>query len=294
VPLKVEGEVIGVVQVLNKTGDQQFNHYHQELLVELTKWASIAIHNARLFDARVQAYKSLNTEQQRRIAAETRGAMAAVILDMAHTMNNVVGAIRVWASTLEYTATTNPQSAIGKFQKEVNRIRQNAEEAIKLISTMTNPLKQASIAPTDVHDCLASAIKSCWWPDNVHFNQNYSHDLPPVKANAKRLEAAFHNLLTNAIQAMTIEGGKIQLRTRQMPDGWVEITIADNGPGIPLELQDSIFNPGVSGKAEGLGIGLWLVETFIHQFDGRITFTSVPGKGTTFAIMLQPLKTAIE
>src|SRR6185503_20633665 len=100
-PLKVEGEIIGVVEVLNKMGGRQFNHYHQAMLVELTKWAAIALHNARLFDERVQAYQHLNAEQQRRIAAETRGAMAAIILDMAHTMNNVIGAIRVWATQLE-------------------------------------------------------------------------------------------------------------------------------------------------------------------------------------------------
>ncbi|MBN1221528.1 MAG: GAF domain-containing protein [Anaerolineae bacterium] len=299
VPLKVEGQVIGVVEVLNKTGNQQFNRYHQELLVELTKWAAIAIHNAHLFNERVRAYQSLNTEQQRRIAAETRAAMAAVILDIAHTMNNVVGAIRVWAATLEYTARHKPQSSLGNFLKEAGNIRQNAEEAIRLIRTMTDPLEKATIAPTDVHACLEAAIQSCWWPDNIHLSKNYSSDLPLVKANAKRLEAAFHNLLSNAVQAMTQDsgqkgGGQIRVRTRRLSEAWVEITIADNGPGIPLELQESIFNPGVSGKAEGLGIGLWLVETFVHQFEGRIDFTSVPGKGTTFAITLQPMEIEVE
>jgi len=291
VPLKVEGQVIGVVEVLNKIGDQQFTRYHQDMLEELTKWAAIAIHNARLFDARVQAFQSLNTEQQRRIAAETRAAMAAVILDMAHTMNNVVGAIRVWASTLEYSAKNKPQLPLGRFQKEVVRIRQNAEEAIKLISTMTDPLTQATIEPTDVHNCLAEAIKSCWWPDNIELRKNYSDNLPLVKANAKRLEAAFHNLLSNSVQAIAPDDGCVTLGTQILPDGRVEITIDDDGPGIPPKLQESIFNPGVSGKAEGsLGIGLWLVETFIHQFNGHINFTSEVDKGTTFIITLEPVE----
>ena len=287
VPLKVEGRVIGVVEVLNKTGNQQFTHYHQILLTELTKWAAIAIHNARLFEARVQAYQRLNTEQQRRIAAETRGAMAAIILDMAHTMNNIVGAIRVWASTLDYTAHTQPQTPLAKFQKEVGHIRQNAEEAIRLISTMTDPLKQAEIAPTAVHACLEAAIQTCWWPDDVNLTKDYADSLPEVQANAKRLEAVFHNLLSNAIQAMTPAGGDLRVTTRCLADNRVEITFADTGPGIPPELQQTIFNPGVSGKADGLGIGLWLVETFINQFGGSIDFTSAPGQGTTFTVVLQ-------
>jgi two-component system nitrogen regulation sensor histidine kinase GlnL len=79
------------------------------------------------------------------------------------------------------------------------------------------------------------------------------------------------------------------LSTRTLPNKQVEITIADNGPGIPPKLQESIFNPGVSGKTEGLGIGLWLVETFIHQFDGHINFTSQPDQGTTFIITLESM-----
>lgn len=289
VPLKVDDQVIGVVEVLNQTSKQQFNHYHQILLTELTRWAAIAIRNARLFDERLQAYQRLANEQQRRIAAETRGAMASVILDMAHTMNNVVGAIRVWASTLEDMAQRQPDRPLGDYQKEMGQIRQNAEEAIQLISNMTDPLKQAAIEPTDIHRCLADAIKSCWWPDNVKLTKNYGEAVPLVKANPKRLEAAFHNLLSNAIQALTEQGGQINVTTRRTPDDRAEIKFADNGPGIPEDLRESIFNPGVSGKTEGLGIGLWLVETFIEQFKGQITFASSPESETTFTVTLQPI-----
>jgi signal transduction histidine kinase len=279
--------MIGVVEVLNKTGGQQFNHYHQSLLMELTKWAAIALHNARLFDERIQAYQRLDTEQQRRIAAETRGAMAAIILDMAHTMNNIVGAIRVWASTLEQAASSTPQASIAKFKKTVGQVRQNAEEAIKLISTMTGPLEAVAVGPTDLHKSLDAAVQSCWYPDNIRLVKTYGQDIPPVKANIERLEAAFHNLISNAVQAMTPRGGEIRLHTALTGDGEVEVTIADNGPGIPPELQERIFNPGVSGRDRGLGIGLWLVETFIHQFDGQIKLVSYANKGTTFTITLQ-------
>jgi GAF domain-containing protein/anti-sigma regulatory factor (Ser/Thr protein kinase) len=287
VPLKVEGQVIGVLEVLNKTGGQQFNYYHQVLLTELTKWAAIALHNARLFDERGQAYQRLAAEQQRRVAAETRGAMAAIILDMAHTMNNVIGAIRVWATRLERTAQTNPQVSLAKFKNELRRMRENTEEAIRLISTMTDPLEEAALAPTDVHDCLAKAIQSCWWPEDVHLERDYGRDVPLVRANAKRLEAVFHNLLSNAIQILTRRGGTIRLTTRWTSPGQVEIVVTDDGPGIPPELQDRVFNPGVSGKEGGLGLGLWLVETFVHQFDGQIEFTTSPETGTAFTITLQ-------
>lgn len=288
VPLKVEGQVIGVIEVLNRIGGQQFNHLHQVLLTELTKWAAIALHNARLYDERVQAYQRLTAEQQRRITAEARGAMAAVILDMAHTMNNVIGAIRVWALHLENTARSTPQVSLSKFQEELRRIRSNAEEALKLISAMTDPLEEPVLAPTDVHQCLTLAIGSCWRPDQVQLVQDYGRDVPLVRANAKRLEAVFYNLLSNAIQVLTERGGLIRLSTRCTAAGQVEISVADDGPGIPPELQQHLFNPGFSGKEGGLGLGLWLVETFVHQFEGQIEFTS-SAAGTTFVVTLQPM-----
>ncbi len=287
VPLKVEGQVIGVVEVLNKIDGQPFALYHQNLLVEFTRWAAIAIHNARLFDERVQAYHHLADEQQRRIAAETRGTMAAVILDMAHTMNNIVGAIRVWASTMEHAIRSDPAHSLVEFQEEIGQIRQNAEEAIELIRKLRVPLDPPDLAPIDVHCCLDKAMQSCWWPENVHSSQHYGVALPLVKADAERLETVFYNLLSNSVQALAQTGGEIQVRTCRTSKGEVEITIADNGPGIPPELQAHVFAPGVSGK-DGLGLGLWLVETFIHQFDGRIDFTSFVDEGTTFVVTLQP------
>lgn len=289
VPLKVEGQIIGVVEVLNRTGGQQFTHYHQAQLIDLTQWAAIALHNARLYNDRVQAFEHLHTEQQRRIAAETRGAMAAVILDMAHTMNNVVGAIRVWATSLQFAAEDHPRQPLADFEEVVRKIRQNAEEALELMSTMTGPLESANVAPVNVHTCLNEAIKSSWCPDNIRIIKKYGQNIPPVTANRERLETAFHNLISNSIQAMANQGGKIELHTRQNKNGWVEVIVADNGPGIPPELQTRIFNPGVSGRERGLGIGLWLVETFVSQFNGHIELTQSALNGTTFTVTLQPV-----
>ena len=282
VPLKIEEQVIGVVEVLNKMDGRPFTAKDQAMLIHFTKWAAIAIHNARLF-------RRLLDEQERRVTAETRAAMAAIILDIAHTMNNIVGAIRVWATNLEAAAQTASPPPLARFVQEVGQIRRNAEEAIELIHKLRGPLDPPNLAPTDVHASLARAIKSCWWPENVHLSQHYDPDLPLVRADAERLEAVFHNLLSNAMQVLAETGGDIELTTRRTSGGGAEITITDNGPGIPTRLKDRIFDPGISGKG-GIGLGLWLVETFIGQFDGRIAFTSAEGEGTTFVVTLEPMQ----
>ncbi len=283
VPLKVEGRVIGVVEVLNKIGGQWFTHHHQELLTDLTRWAAIALHNARLYEERVQAYQRLAAEQQRRIAAETRGAMAAVILDIGHTMNNIIGAIRVWALTLE--GEPIPERSLPL----ITHIRENAEEAIELIRTMRGPLEHATIAATSVYECLDSAMQSCWRPDTITLHTALASDLPLVSANRIRLEAVFQNVLSNAIQAIGHEQGEITITARCTDEGWAEVQIRDNGPGIAPEVREQLFTPGISDKDGSLGIGLWLVETFIRQFGGTIDWNSTVGEGTTFVITLPPI-----
>jgi signal transduction histidine kinase len=254
------------------------------LLVELARWAAIAIQNARLYDARLR-------EQERRIAAETQGAMAAVTLNMAHTMNNIVGAIRAWAAGLVDAAQTTPSNALGQYEIKLRQIQGNAEEAITLIRNIRDPLQPVDPGPTDVHACLTEALARCWRPEHVNLQLTKARDLPPVWANDKGLEAVFHNLISNGIQALsTAGGGTINITTGLIDEDRVEIVISDNGPGIPLLLQDRIFQPGVSGRDDKLGFGLWLVETFIRRFEGQITFHSIPGEGTAFQVSLRAVK----
>ena len=282
VPLKIGEKTIGVVEALNKFGDKQFTNQHQELLVELSHWAAIAIQNARLVEARLQ-------EQELRIEAENRGAMADLILNMAHTMNNIVGAIRAWASPPEYAAQTKPEAQLVQYQARLERIQQNAQEAIQLIGNIRTPFEtlNADLGPTDIKACLQGAIAACWRPENITIHQAYKPALPPVRASVKGLqEAVLYNLISNAVQALMPNGGQIHCTARHSQDNWVEVTIVDDGPGIPDELRDHIFRLGTSGKSDRLGMGLWLVETFVRRFGGQIQCTSDPATGTCFQVML--------
>ena len=281
----VEGKVIGVIEALNKKNGQPFHQRDQEELIEFAKWAAVAIHNARLFEQRLQAYQRLADEQKQRRAAEARSAMAAIILDIAHTMNNIVGAIRVWTLDLKDEPLPNSYKT---FREGLSEILRNAEEAIELIGKIRDPLEKVAITPTHVDLCLARAVQNCSWPGNIKRREMYDPGLPLVRANDERLISVFYNLLSNAIQALTPRGGDIQIGASYTSTGWVEVKITDNGPGIPPQLQDRIFDPNVSSKEKGLGLGLWLAETFVHQFGGRIDFTSSVSEGTTFIINLQP------
>ncbi|MEM7032704.1 MAG: GAF domain-containing protein, partial [Chloroflexota bacterium] len=238
VPLKIEERVIGVVEALNKMDGGQFTPEHQNLLVDLSHWAAIAIQTARLYESQIQ-------EQKRRVEAEARTAMADLILNMAHTMNNIVGAIRAWTMNLDQAIQRAPDKPVNQISSKVHHIQENAEEAIALIGSIRNPLESLTteLGPTDVNACVSTAVENCWCPDNIILTQAFAPNLPLAWASTEGLEAVFHNLISNAIQALAAhpQGGEIQISTSYTQGERIEIVIADDGPGIPMTLQDRIF-----------------------------------------------------
>ena len=126
---------------------------------------------------------------------------------------------------------------------------------------------------------------------------DYDVSLPLLKGDKEQLIQATLNVVRNAAQAITgseRRGGEITLRTRVVRQVTLArrryrhalaLEIADDGPGIPEALQERIFNPLVSGREGGSGLGLTLAQNFITQHHGMIYFESVPGD-TTFTILL--------
>jgi signal transduction histidine kinase len=92
------------------------------------------------------------------------------------------------------------------------------------------------------------------------------------------------NLARNAIQAMP-EGGTLRLSSRVVGENWV-LCVSDAGPGIPPELQETIFEPLVTTKRTGTGLGLALCKRIVDAHGGTIAVSSRPGQGATFTVEL--------
>jgi signal transduction histidine kinase len=122
--------------------------------------------------------------------------------------------------------------------------------------------------------------------------------IPTMKGSADQFRQLFSNLVVNARDSMP-EGGNLTVRAKHLraPDGvhgWVTITIADQGSGIPRELRSSIFEPFVTTKGEkGTGLGLWIVKGIVENHAGRIQVRSTVGKGTIFRLAF-PIITEVE
>jgi len=148
------------------------------------------------------------------------------------------------------------------------QVSSNNLEAVELSSTLDEALKMAKYA-TVFHD--------------VSVIRNYT-DCPRVVANSQELLQVFVNLIINAIQAM---GGKGTIKlTVKNEDDTATVIISDSGPGIPRDLMDKIFEPFFTTKepGKGTGLGLYMVQTIVRKYDGRISVDSQEGKGVSLRL----------
>jgi signal transduction histidine kinase len=105
----------------------------------------------------------------------------------------------------------------------------------------------------------------------------------------KKLDRAFQNLLQNACEAAPADSGKVRIVAREVDDH-VEISVTDNGPGIPHSIREDVFQPFVTqGKEEGMGLGLAVVQKIVRDHDGEVKVEATGKSGTTFKVVL-PIK----
>ena len=119
----------------------------------------------------------------------------------------------------------------------------------------------------------------------VQLERRLGRGLPQILADTELLKQALLNLLTNALQAMEQDGGKLTVRT-WFPGDRVRIDVHDTGPGIPGDVLPSIWQVYYSTKDRGSGLGLPTVRRIIAEHGGSVTVESRAGSGTTFSVSL--------
>jgi two-component system nitrogen regulation sensor histidine kinase GlnL len=168
-------------------------------------------------------------------------------------------------------------------------------DQVEQFGNLRPPVRQS----INVHDLLDRCRKSALVGFSGHMRivEDYDPSLPPTHVDADQIVQVFLNLIRNATDAAGPEGGTITLRTfydlslrLRRKDGGdgalpLQVEIIDDGPGIPPDIAADIFEPFVSGRENGTGLGLALVSKIISDHEGWLTVDSVPGR-TVFRISL--------
>lgn len=144
------------------------------------------------------------------------------------------------------------------------------------------------LVPVNLHTVARDAVRSARAAagDQVRFSEHYDPSLPDALADPDLVAQALLNLLTNAAEAVRkTGGGEVSLTTRYRsarpggaaPEARLEIVVGDDGPGVPAQMGDAIFNPFVTGKPAGEGLGLALVSRIAELHGGGVEYESRPG-----------------
>ena len=166
---------------------------------------------------------------------------------------------------------------------EVDRV----ERVVTGLIQLARPLAQR-LEPTPLGDVLSRAADFAA-PHAQRQGIRIACDLATVEPKAlcdsEQIYQVILNLVVNALQALPA-GGSIWLRTLPENSGTVGFEIGDDGPGLPAEIRERIFQPFVTGRDGGTGLGLAFVDRIVKAHRGRVSVRSEPGKGTVFEVRL--------
>jgi len=203
-----------------------------------------------------------------------------------HHLNNKVGTIPVRIQGIQ-DKSKSALLADPYLAKNLEEIEHSACEALESVRENLAHLRPIHPAPVDVAAFALAAIDAAALPEGVRVEVNGLADLPPVIAGKQSLTLVFGNLLDNAAEAM---GGEGTVTIEGAAKGeWVEIAVCDDGPGIPSELHEEIFEFDFSRRKSSrpsMGFGLWWVKTLMARLGGSVAVESDGVHGTTFRLRL--------
>jgi len=236
-------------------------------------------------------------EQQLRQAREERligeqQASRELIRNLAHEIKNPLGGLRGSAQLLE-RELERPE-----LREYTQVIIKEADRLQTLMDRLLTPHRRPRVGPLGIHVVLerVRSLVLAEFASGIAIDCDYDPSLPDLMGDKEQLIQAVLNVVRNAAQAVAGSGrpGTITLRTRALRQVTLlkqrhklalELQVIDDGPGVPEDIRDRIFNPLVSGRDGGSGLGLSLAQTFVHYHRGIIECDSRPGR-TVFRIVL--------
>lgn len=223
------------------------------------------------------------TEFQRRQAvAERLATIGKVAGGVAHELRNPLNVVKTSVYYLINAKNASPE----KIKTHLDRIERQVGVADRVITALNDfaRLPVPQLDRVELEPCLQEVLEETTLPSNVAVEWSLSSPSPAVLGDRAQLQIVFGNLIRNARDAMP-SGGVLRLVVQEVPDH-VEVTVQDNGVGIPPESLPRILEPLYSTKAKGIGLGLSIAHEILGRHQGTLHVKSEVGVGSSFTVRL--------
>ncbi|MEL6268907.1 MAG: ATP-binding protein [Chloroflexota bacterium] len=281
--------------IIGSSGEP-YDANHLMLLGGICRQAGLALHNAEMYEIQtnyalhledmvVQRTEELKATQQMLLRSEKLASIGHLAASIAHEINNPLQPIRLNLDFLMediQAGNTIDTELVEMTQGSVERIGRIVRQLLEFTKTGGD----TGFSEVDVVNVLETVLRlnrKVFEQENIDLVVEID-DLPAITANKDQLEQVFMNLLINARAAMP-GGGQMSVRAWQ-ENQKVRVQFEDTGVGIPEDMLEKIFEPFVSTKQEGTGLGLFVTYGIVENHQGEIDVRSREGLGTTFTITL--------
>jgi len=262
------------------TPDGRMNHYHINAfpLCDENGIIQRVIVTRRNTTAEVQI-------EQRLYQSQKMAAIGELSTYIAHEIRNPLFAIGGFANALMRIPTLD--DAAREKARIILEESRRLDQILKSIINFARPTEQ-TIGAVDINELAVQTVEvmSFAAEKKVSIVLELVENLPKVHGNEEMLKQCLINLIKNSQEAM--EEGTITVRSKYL-DGLVCLEVADNGPGIPQDLQEKIFSPFFSTKDKGSGLGLAMTRKIINEISGKLLLHSRVGLGTLVTLVLRPV-----
>ncbi len=227
----------------------------------------------------LHTYRDDLLAQQARV--ERLSTFGALVGSIGHDLRNPLGVIETSLFILRGRAGEDP-----RVLKHLDRIAEQLGIANGIITNLLDLIRHRPLAkePVRVADVVASASRAVHRPAGVELVLDGLDALPAVEGDPGQLRQVFVNLLENAAFAASPRG-EVAVRGRRLP-GAVELDVEDTGPGVDPATRRRLFEPLITTKERGIGLGLALVKRIAERHAGTVAYSDRPGGGARFTVRL--------
>ena len=309
VPEKVRDEVLQLFRRMITGESQPLSHYENEILTKNGDVRHVIWNNTVERNSEGEIVATLSSgqditelkraEEERKHHQEelahvmrlsTMGEMAS---GMAHELNQPLTALVSYCGTASTLLAQVPSPPPG-LAEIVERAAEQAHRSGDIIRHLRHFVSKGTIkkVPVDLDEVIEGITDFFEWErrnSRVKIDFHLNGRGRVVEADKVQVEQVLLNLVRNgveAIQGAGIADGRLVLRTRVLPTGTIEVTVADNGPGVDPAMSGRIFDPFQTTKEAGMGMGLSISRSIIEAHGGKMWLADAPGRGAVFGFEL--------